>query len=358
MNLDKISQIKKFDTSMVSESIELLGEQIKQVLRDSRNVSVPKKLTQGITQVVVSGMGGSNLGAGIVKSVMGEEIKVPISITPGYSVPAHVNNKTLYIVSSYSGNTEEPLEALKIAKKRRAKIIAITAHSKKNKLEKIMNRDKIPGYIFEHSHNPSNQPRLGLGYAIFGMMVLMGKARLFKTNKQEIENIISSLDKRNKKLNIGSKLKTNPAKKIATALYKKEPIIIASEHLVGNLRTMRNQFCETSKTFGSYLGLPDLNHFAMEGLSHPKSNKKDFVFLFFDSALYHKRIQKRSKLTKQVIRKNDIKAISHQLTGATKLEQAFELLQLGTWITYYLGMLNEVKPGQVPFVDWFKKQLK
>lgn len=357
MNLDKIEQLKKLDISMVSESIEMLGEQIKQVLKDSKEIKIPKNFAKNINEVVISGMGGSNLGGGIMKAVMGDKIKVPVTITPGYQVPAHVNNKTLFVVSSYSGNTEEPMATYHEAKKRKAKIIAITAHHGKNKLEKLMIKNKIPGYVFEHNANPSDQPRLGLGYSIFGTISLLSKAGLFSVNKDEIKIVLEKLDEWNKKLNPNSPVARNTAKKIATKLHKKQPIIIGSEFLMGNLRTLRNQFCETSKNFASYLSLPELNHYAMEGLAHPLSNRSDLCFLFFDSELYHPRIQKRSQLTKQVVRKNHIEVVSHLLTGKTKMEQAFEMLQLGTWITYYLGMLNEVKPGEVPFVDWFKKQL-
>ena len=81
------------------------------------------------------------------------------------------------------------------------------------------------------------------------------------------------------------------------------------------------------------------------------------IFLFFDSDLYRPRIQKRSNLTKKIGQKNKIKVISHKLRGKTKLEQSFEMLQFGAWITYYLGMLNNVDPVNIPWVDWFKEQL-
>lgn len=356
MNLDNITDIKKLDNSLVAESIEALPRQIKQVLSEAHKIKIPASYKK-ITQIVVAGMGGSNLGAEIIRSVFADQIKVPITIMADYAVPASVNKDTLYVLSSYSGTTEEPLSTYTEAKKRKAKFIAITSHGEKNTLEKLMIKDNIPGYVFEHKQNPSNQPRLGLGYAIFGMLILLSKAGVFKITDKEIKQVIAKLEKWNKNLNTANKLNRNIAKKTATKLIGKEPILVGSEFMHGNLHALRNQFCETSKNFASYLILPDLNHFAMEGLAHPLSNKKDFVFLFFDSELNHARIQKRSQLTKQVVKKNKIQVLDFQLQGETKLEQAFELLQFGTWITYYLGLLNEVKPGQVPFVDWFKAQL-
>ncbi len=356
MNLDNIQDIKKLDTALVAESIESLPLQIKQVLKEVSAIKIPASYKK-INKVVVSGMGGSNLGARIIKAVFNDQIKTPIIILADYTVPALVDKNTLYILSSYSGNTEETLNTYQEVKKRRAKIIALTADYKNNSLQNLMIKDNIPGYVFRHDHNPSDQPRLALGYSIFGMISLMNKAGVLKLNKKEIEQIISKLEIWNKSLNTTNKLTKNIAKKIATKLKSKEPILVGGEFLFGNLHTMRNQFSETSKNFSSYLVLPDLNHFAMEGLAHPISNKKDFVFLFFDSDLYHPRIQKRAHLTKQVVKKNKIQILDYSLKGLTKLEQSFEVLQLGTWITYYLGLLNEIKPGQVPFVDWFKKQL-
>ena len=140
-------------------------------------------------------------------------------------------------------------------------------------------------------------------------------------------------------------------------LAGKIPVIVAAEFLVGNLNILRNQFNETGKNFASFLELPDLNHYALEGLANPKSNKNNLMFLFFDSLLYHPRVARRADLTKQIARKNKIKVLEHRLYGATKLEQALEMMQFGCWLTYYLAMLNNVNPVKIPWVDWFKKEL-
>lgn len=354
MNLDSPKQIKKLDTDLVSESIESLPQQIEHLLKEIKNIKVPSSY-KNITNVVVNGMGGSNLGARIIRSALKRRLKYSIAITPGYVVPKHINNNTLYIVSSYSGTTEEPLSVLKELKKRKAKVLGITAGGN---LGKLMKRNNIPGLIFSPDENPSNQPRLGLGYSIFGMILLMNKIGLLSFTKKEIVSIINSLNKQNESLSITVPTKKNVAKTIAKNLYKKFPILVGSDFLVGNLHTMRNQMCENSKNFSCYLEVPDMNHFAMEGLMYPKENKKIMHFLFFNSHLYHKKVQKRFELTRKVVEKNGIKCSSHTLVGKTRLEQAFELLQLGTWITYYLGCLNQVDPVKIPWVDWFKKQLK
>ncbi len=343
------------------ESIEKLYAQIRQVIEDSRLIKIPREYGKA-KNVVVNGMGASNLGARIVKDVFAGEIKVPIIVTPGYEVPAFVGKDTLYIMSSYSGGTEEPLSVYKEVKKRGAKILAIASKAKNPKkasaLEKLMIKENIPGYLYQTDNNPAGAPRLGLGYGIFGTMTLLAKAGLFKIDVKNIERMVADLEIWDHELRPQVEAKKNIAKQIVSSLEGKQVIVTAAEFLEGNAQALRNQFCETGKNFASFLVLPELNHYSMEGLGFPKSNSNTLAFLFIDSELYSPRVQKRAELTKQVIRKNKIKVYDYKLLGRTKLEQAFEMLQLGSWVTFYLAMLNGVNPAPNPWVDWFKKELR
>lgn len=356
MNLDDQKMFKELDKDRVNDSIAQLPDQIKHVLASSKLIKIPKEYAN-VENVVISGMGGSNLGARIIQSALSDQIKIPLLITPGYSVPKFVGKNTLYIFSSYSGTTEEPLNCYAEVKKRGAKMMGITATGKNNPLEKLMLANNLPGFIFSPDFNPCKQPRLALGYSIFGTMVLLAKAGIFKIQVSQIEKIIAQLEIETRRLRPEAKQKANKAKIIAAKLEGKMPILVGAEHLVGNLHALRNQINESSKTFSAYLEVPELNHYAMEGLLNPRNAKDDLFFIFFESALFNPRNQKRLALTKQVVEKNGYKTITHKLVSSDRLSQAFELLQFGSWISYYLGMIYQVNPATVPWVDWFKKQL-
>jgi len=357
MTKDLFKNIAKIDTDHVAKSIELLPNQVRQVLDEAHLIKIPTDYAKA-SRVVINGMGGSNLGAGIVKSVFSDQLAAPLLIAPGYEVPAFTDKNTIYVISSYSGTTEEPLSVYAEVKKRGAKIMAITAHGEKNKLADLMMKDNIPGYIFKPDANPSGQPRLGLGYAVFGMAVILAKAGLFKIKPEDIKKTVAKLELWDKKLRPGIGTEMNAAKKAALQLFKKQPVLVGAEFLTGNLRVLRNQLCENSKNFATYLTVPELNHYAMESLANPISNKKNLIFFFFDSALYHKRVQKRIALTKKVVAKNGIEVAEIKLRGQNRFEQAMEMLQFGAWVTFYLAMLNKVNPAEIPWVDWFKKELK
>ncbi len=357
MDLDNPKKIKALDPGRVGDSIELLPDQMRQVLADARLIKIPREFSR-ITHVVVNGMGGSNLGARLAQAVWSNEMKVPLLIEPGYDVPAYVGKNTLYLISSYSGTTEEPLSTYREARKRGAKIIALTEDSPKSRLKKMILKDDIPGYIFKPEFNPSGQPRMGIGYTAFGMLVLMARAGIFKIAVREMEEIIAKMEIWTRKLKPEEPVKLNQVKQLALKLKNKNAVLVSAGHLAGNVHIARNQLSESSKYFSSYLTLPELNHYSMEGLANPPANKKNLIFVFFDSKLYHPKIQRRALLTKQVIKKNGIEVLSHELKGKTRKEQGFEMLQFGEWLSYYLGMIYEVDPQKIPWVDWFKKQLK
>jgi glucose/mannose-6-phosphate isomerase len=358
MDLDNHKKIQQKDTYLIAESISNLPNQLRQVLADAGLIKIPGSYGK-VNRIVINGMGGSNLGGRIVKHLFSDRLTVPLEICPGYRVPGFVDNKTLYLLSSYSGNTEEVLAAYKQAKDKGAKIMAITAGGEsKGKLEKLMIKDDIPGYIFYPEYNPSGQPRMGLGYSIFGILFLLKKAGFVAVDDLEIRDIAGKMETGNKRLVPTVKTENNIAKKIALELKGKQPVLVGSEFLLGNLHAFRNQLCENSKNFAVYLPLPDLNHYLLESLKNPAKNTTQLAFVFFNSKLYHARVQRRSKLTREVVDKNNIKTLEYDLKGKTKLAQSAELLQLGSWISFYLSALNNVNAGEIPWVNWFKEQLK
>lgn len=357
-NLDDINVYKKFDHDSVAESIGMLSDQIEQTWVDSKVISIPSAFKKGINKVVVSGMGGSNLGFRIINSVFKDFLKVPIIIEPGYEVPNFVDKNTLYILSSYSGNTEETLSTYEEAKKRKARIVGITAKGLNNKLADLMEEKKIPGFIFEPENNPSLQPRLALGYAVFGAIKLLDKAGLLKVKSETAREVVAGIKGRNPFLNVNVKTRRNIAKKMAYKFKDKTIVIVASEFLEGNVHALRNQFNENSKNLAFYLISPDMNHYALEGLENPGGLNNNIKFLFVDSNLYSPRAQKRNALVKQLIKQKGIEYEEIKLRSRIKLAQSFELLQFGTWLTYYLALLNEADPASIPWVNWFKDRLK
>ncbi|MBT4433343.1 SIS domain-containing protein [Candidatus Falkowbacteria bacterium] len=344
--------IQKLDKKNMYSSIASLSSQCKQVLEEQNSIKIPSNY-KNIDNIIVSGMGASNLGGYIIKNLYKQELKVPIEIVKDYNLPNYVNKKTLCIISSYSGTTEETLSTLKEARKKGAKIFIITTGGK---LNKFALKYKIPSYIFEPKNNPCNEPRMGLGYSIFGQIIIFNKLGLLKITNKEFKSVIKTIKKFNNKFNIENK-KNNYSLEVAKKIHNKIPIVIGSEILLGNIHAFNNQINENAKNFSTRMELPNINHHLLEGLREPKSNQKNLCFIFLNSHLYHKRNQKRYEITKKVIKKNKINFTEYSLSSKTKLDQVFEALVFGSYASFYLAMLNKINPSPVPFVDFFKKEI-
>ncbi len=93
-------------------SLQLLSHQVEEVLEAEKNLKIPVSYKK-IDRILVLGMGGSVIGSHVFKTLFRSELKVTVEMVSDYHVPNFVNNKTLVLASSYSGNTEEPISAVK-----------------------------------------------------------------------------------------------------------------------------------------------------------------------------------------------------------------------------------------------------
>ncbi|KKP89196.1 MAG: Bifunctional phosphoglucose/phosphomannose isomerase [Berkelbacteria bacterium GW2011_GWA2_35_9] len=357
MSIDKegmVSSIKKLDTQNMISSIEEMPLQVQEAWGQAQNIKLDYR-AKNIKNILVAGMGGSALGARIIKALFQKELKVPIDIYNDYSIPAFVNKDTLFIASSYSGDTEETLDALEKAIIKTKMIISIGSGGKLIERSKELN---IPFYHIKPSHNPCNQPRMAVAYSIIGQLAFFDKIGLISLSNDWNNNIIKLLESNNNNYSLKINPNHNLTQELAAKIYGKIPVIVSSEHLVGAIYTSRNQFNENSKNYADYHIIPELNHHILESLSFPKSNSKNLVIVIINSKFFDKRNQKRLKITSEIAIKNKIEVEYVNLFGETKVEEVFESIHFFAYVIYYLAMLNGCDPSFIPWVDLFKKKMK
>lgn len=349
--LDSRVKIKELDKSNLLSSVESLADQITDALAQTKDIIVPESY-RSAKNVVVSGMGGSALGSYVIKGLFKSELKVPFEIVSHYNLPDYVNSDTLVLLSSYSGTTEETLTSAQDAKNRGAKIMVITSGGK---LAELAQENNWPLYLIKATYNPSNQPRMAIGYAIAGQLALFAHAGVISDQNDLLKQTVVGLKKM-----VGSlspELENNPAKLLAFSAFDKHTIFVAAEHLIGAAHVINNQFNENAKSLTSEWHLPEFNHHYLEALSFPKLAKDTTIFILFNSALYHERVQKRVLITKALIEQKGFEVQLIQSTAPSKLEQIFEIIQLGEFVSCYLAILYGIDPSPIPSVDWFKTQM-
>lgn len=351
--LESRVEIAKIDLQNVLGSVEALAMQCKHAWEQTKSIDVPDEYRR-VENVAMCGMGGSGLGARVIESVYAKQLKIPLVRVNTYDLPGFVNEKTLVICSSYSGTTEETLANTEQAIAKRAKWMAIGTGGKLIEMAKAAG---VPYYQIEPTHNPSNQPRMAIGYSVVGQLAFAHHAGIIDIADQKIDEMVAAMESVIEKSRVEIEMETNLAKQLAQKMKAKIIVYVSAEHLIGAMHTVNNQQNENAKAICIDVTIPELNHHLMEGLKHPQTNSGNLLFVFAHSLLYPPRIQQRIGITRQVIEKQGIEVVTIDLSALTPLAQSFELIQIGAYANLYLSILYGQNPAPIPWVDFFKKEL-
>ena len=150
---------------MMDKLIERFPAQLAESLAigEAATITAPEKT---INKIYVAGLGGSGIGGEFVAEMVADECKVPYLIGKGYGIPAYVDENTLAIISSYSGNTEETIEAFHKAKAKNAEIACVSSGGQLIELAKENNLNYI--------QLPSgDSPRAMMGYSITQLLYVL-----------------------------------------------------------------------------------------------------------------------------------------------------------------------------------------
>ncbi len=333
------------DSLHLLDSIREFPDQCRQVVNEMAQQIVPPACSL-VDNIVISGMGGSAFGGRIAENLERQIMRVPIVVSTEFHLPSFVGPKTLVVISSYSGDTAETIASLQEARARNAQIFVITSGGKLAKMAKEMD---LPHYIFNPIHNLSAQPRMGVGYNALAVLILLSRCQLIHP-LHELGGLADFLASRQE---LFPKLKD-----LSTKLTQKIPLIIASEHLKGPAYCFKNQINENAKTISFLYDLPELNHHLLEGLTFPSSNPRNLIGIFLTSQKYHPELIRRYPITQQVFKKNHISFIELEASGPNRLYETFDVLQSGGFIAFSLALLHGVDPGPIPWVDWYKNEVR
>lgn len=330
----------------VTEDLRL-GAQLKDAWRQVSALKLDRRFTihdSRFTSIVVSGMGGSTLGAHVIQSVFRDEMTIPFEISNNYHLPNHVGRDTLVILSSYSGTTEETLSAAHDAIRRKARIVIMTNGGE---LLALAKKHKLPCFLIDPVENPSNQPRMAIGYMTIGLAGILAKANVLKIDERQINEAAKLIDSQDQ----------SQALNLAQHLEKSFVLLMSAEHLTGAAQVFNNQINENGKQLSTVQLIPELDHHFLEGLSFPKSIKKHLVAVLFQSNHYNLRNQKRIKLTAEILQENGIRAITVDVVGKNRLQEAWTAIALGASTSIALAKSNKIDPWPVPNVNRLKEQM-
>ncbi len=340
--LDDLKYIHERDTGDALGIAEKQGQQLLQTFE------LPD-LSFVAENVVYAGMGGSALAA--LVSVSWPGYRLPFEIVRGYDLPAYVSGKTLCIIASYSGNTEEALSCLTQAQAKGARVVIIAGGGQ---LQAIAQQQGYPFVLLPKAA----QPRFAVLYNLKALVTILGKAGLVANN--EIETALAAAADFLAQA-VTSWLPTVPtasnrAKQIAQELMGKSVVVYSGPKLFPAAYKWKISFNENAKHIAWCNQYPEFNHNEFLGWTEQPVNKP-YAVIDLRSSLEHPRVQKRFEVSERLLSGKRPAPIIIEAEGQTLLEQLLWTIALGDFVSLYLALLNGLNPAPVELIEKFKTAL-
>ncbi|HEY6736627.1 MAG TPA: SIS domain-containing protein [Candidatus Saccharimonadia bacterium] len=340
--LDKAGSRRRYDKDNV---LELIGRQLNQLCAE---IAAPKGLEPArIKRVLVAGMGGSALASEFARSAWAGRLSWPVEIVKEYALPAYVDAETLVMCSSFSGSSEETLEALAAARQAGAQVVAVTAGGKllETARAKELPHVQLPGGI---------QGRYGVLSGVLAWAVLaetLGAAEGLVAELRAAAEAVAA-DAAGWAQDVPAE--QNRAKQMAESLLGHDVVVYAGPTLGAIAQKWKVDFNENAKNVAWWNVLPEMNHNELSGWGHPEEHACQVVEL--QSELDHSQVRKRFEIMNQLMSARWT-PLAVQVPGDGQVAQMVWAFMLGSYVSAYLALLNQVEISTLPLVDKLKAQL-
>ncbi len=342
ITLDDASALASLDPSgMLRQMIDL-------PVQLAFSLSSEVQIDQRPRKICLCGLGGSAMGADVLSDHLERTSTVFSTVVRDVQLPNWVDESTLVILISYSGNTRETLAMHEQARHRNATIAAITSGGKLMQLcqgcnEKLV---KVPGGL---------QPRAALGH-LLGAAATVVEAADISTVASELRSLLPAIRNEVKACSPETSRSANPAKLIAEQLDGKMPFIYSSRNMRTAARRWQTQINENSKMLCLSGELPEADHNQIVGwLDGPRDQRNVPVFLRAGSD--HDMMADIMGATISIFEDFKLDPVIVDLEGPTALENVMRGMIIGDFVSYYLAMLRGVDPFPVSSITELKKRL-
>ncbi len=342
--------LNQFDSENMFNAIWMFPDNLKDAYQLGENISL-KNSYIGVENIVIAGMGGSAIGGDVLSILENKNFKIPIITCRDYSLPSWINDKTLVICSSYSGNTEETLSSMEDAISKNAMICGITTGGElASRLSKIQ-KDVIliPSGL---------QPRAALAYSFIPMAKLLEKAGIIKLNMEDwLENTISALSHARELYSLENK--DNPIYELAQQIYKKIPIIYADISTLGiAAMRLKGQICENGKMLAYHNELPEMNHNEIVGWENNIDFFKRLFVIWLNDIDDNQRVKYRKEITQDILNNIGIDQYVIEVMGNSFEERFLHSIHYGDWLSFWCAIFHKTDPSPVDKITVLKNKLK
>jgi glucose/mannose-6-phosphate isomerase len=337
--------VDKYDTENQFEVLVNSYKQIEYAWNNKIDLSSLKKIK--FSNIIVSGLGGSAIAGDLLYNFLKDELKIPYLVNRNYIPPLSLNKATLFIASSYSGNTEETIEALNIAIKKKCNVVCITS---RGKIKQIAKKNKLPVIQLQSGF----QPRYALGLSFFSLLKIFQVLGIIKNHDLFVKKVIRLWKMNGKEYS----KENNFIIKLAEGLIGFIPIIYSAadfNNAIG-LR-LKSQFNENAKLPAFTNVIPEYNHNEIVGWETYSEDQIKAKVINITDKNYHSKIKKRFDITSELIRKKGIDIINLKSNQNSFKERLLDLVFIVDWLSYYTAILRRKNPSEIDNIIILKRLL-
>lgn len=335
-----VLMINPMDISKMDDLIQNFINQLEEAITIGEQIKLVEPKNE-LRNIVISGLGGSGIGGNMTYEFCKSELRIPIQVNKAYFVPKYVNEHSLVIISSYSGNTEETLSAMEDAYKKGAYIVCISSGGKVIEFakEKCLSHIIVPGGM---------PPRSCLGYSLVQQLYVMKNLGLTSSIPLDNMNKAIALLKEEQ-----DDIKTQ-AKVYAKEMMNKKAVIYINAWMEPVAVRWRQQINENSKQLCWHHVIPEMNHNELVGW---RNQEDDLYTIFLRNENDYDRIQQRMEINSEVIKKCCPNVVDIYSKGESHVEKALYLIHLGDWVSYYIAEEKQIDSVEVEVIDYLKSEL-
>ena len=290
---------------------------------------------EGISSVVVLGMGGSGIAGDVAASIALDRCPVPITVSKQYECPEFVGPDTLVLAVSFSGQTEETIDAVHHAVGAGARLVVLSAGGH---LARIADEWGAPVVPLDAS---IPMPRAAIGAMSVPLLIVLEQLGLLDGATDQVDAMVAHLARRRDEL----AAERNPARSLADRIGRTLPIVYGGGAL-GEAAAWRwkGQFNENPKVAAFANRIPELTHNEICGWGQHGDVTRQ--------------VSRRFEIVAEIC--EEIVAGVHRVEakGDDRLSQLFDLILFGDLVTLHMAANEGLDPGPVPVLDEIKARLR
>lgn len=348
-SLDDRAIDRAADPSGMLEIVQSLSRQLREGWRLGRAAD-PRPLPARPAHLILVGLGGSAIGGDLLAAALGPGLSLPLAVVRDAHLPSYTGPRSLVVASSYSGETDETVEAAKAAVASGAGLLAVTSGGRLAALADARGQTvvRVPGGL---------PPRAALGYLLGPALAVLERWEVCPPCAADVEEAALVLDALGRQIGPVVPEDRNAAKRLAARLNGRIPVVYAaSPETEPAARRWKSQFNENSKTFAAWNVFPEAAHNEVVGWSASEEVARLLEIVVLFSGGDTERARRLVAAAREAMPRA---AGVHEVAGCgeSRLARLLSLVYVGDLTSVYLAYLRGVDPTPVEAITALKARM-